>query len=143
MRGWLVAMAVILSGLAGCAVRDVASAETVETLQTQVHWLRLSQNRTLEQIEALTQRTTVLLRRLEAQENGTGLAGGAVPTLPTVPEGIPVSPPAYPQPEDTVIPTTSVSGGYSTGSSGGPVYVRGYTRRDGTYVRPHTRSRPR
>jgi hypothetical protein len=24
---------------------------------------------------------------------------------------------------------------------GGPVYVRGYTRRDGTYVRPHTRKR--
>lgn len=29
------------------------------------------------------------------------------------------------------------------GSTGGPVRVRGYTRRDGTYVRPHTRSRPR
>lgn len=28
-------------------------------------------------------------------------------------------------------------------STGGPVYVRGYYRRDGTYVRPHTRSRPR
>jgi hypothetical protein len=27
-------------------------------------------------------------------------------------------------------------------SSGGRVQVRGYTRRDGTYVRPHTRSRP-
>jgi len=25
----------------------------------------------------------------------------------------------------------------------GPVSVRGYTRKDGTYVRPHTRSRPR
>lgn len=28
-------------------------------------------------------------------------------------------------------------------SSGGPVHVRGYYRRDGTHVRPHTRSRPR
>lgn len=28
-------------------------------------------------------------------------------------------------------------------SGGGPVKVRGYTRKDGTYVRPHTRSRPR
>lgn len=27
-------------------------------------------------------------------------------------------------------------------SSGGSVHVRGYRRRDGTYVRPHTRSRP-
>lgn len=27
-------------------------------------------------------------------------------------------------------------------SSGGSVYVRGYTRKDGTYVRPHYRSRP-
>jgi hypothetical protein len=31
------------------------------------------------------------------------------------------------------------SGGYSTG--GGSVYVRGYTRKDGTYVQPHYRSR--
>lgn len=29
------------------------------------------------------------------------------------------------------------------GGSGGAVRVRGYYRRDGTYVRPHTRSRPR
>ncbi|WP_312324617.1 hypothetical protein [Soonwooa sp.] len=28
-------------------------------------------------------------------------------------------------------------------SSGGPVYVRGYFRKDGTYVRPHTRRLPR
>lgn len=27
-------------------------------------------------------------------------------------------------------------------SGGGPVHVRGYYRRDGTYVRPHTRRRP-
>lgn len=27
-------------------------------------------------------------------------------------------------------------------NSGGSVHVRGYYRRDGTYVRPHTRSRP-
>jgi len=38
-------------------------------------------------------------------------------------------------------------GGSSTyspsSSSGSRVYVRGYTRKDGTYVRPHTRSSPR
>lgn len=35
------------------------------------------------------------------------------------------------------------SGGSSASpSSGGSVHVRGYYRRDGTYVRPHTRSRP-
>lgn len=28
-------------------------------------------------------------------------------------------------------------------SSGGSVQVKGYTRKDGTYVRPHTRSAPR
>ena len=28
-------------------------------------------------------------------------------------------------------------------SAGGPVQVRGYYRRDGTYVHPHTRRRPR
>lgn len=27
--------------------------------------------------------------------------------------------------------------------SGGTVYVKGYTRKDGTYVRPHTRSAPK
>jgi hypothetical protein len=35
----------------------------------------------------------------------------------------------------------SSSGGRSSG--GGSVYVRGYTRKNGTYVSPHTRSRPR
>ena len=27
-------------------------------------------------------------------------------------------------------------------TGGGPVYVRGFTRKDGTYVQPHTRSSP-
>ncbi len=31
----------------------------------------------------------------------------------------------------------------SSTSSGGTVHVKGYTRKDGTYVRPHTRSAPR
>jgi hypothetical protein len=31
----------------------------------------------------------------------------------------------------------------SGGGGGGSVHVRGYRRRDGTYVRPHTRHRPR
>ena len=39
--------------------------------------------------------------------------------------------------------TYAPSYGGSSGSTGGSVRVRGYTRRDGTYVRPHTRSRPR
>jgi hypothetical protein len=30
-----------------------------------------------------------------------------------------------------------------SGSTGGSVHVRGYSRRDGTYVQPHTRSAPR
>ncbi|MDN4011278.1 hypothetical protein QX233_02275 [Chryseobacterium gambrini] len=30
----------------------------------------------------------------------------------------------------------------STSFSGGTVHVKGYTRKDGTYVRPHTRSSP-
>lgn len=41
--------------------------------------------------------------------------------------------------------TRSVGGGYSSyspsSSGGGRVYVRGYTKKDGTYVRPHTRRR--
>lgn len=31
----------------------------------------------------------------------------------------------------------------TTSSSGGPVQVKGYYRKNGTYVRPHTRSAPR
>ena len=31
----------------------------------------------------------------------------------------------------------------STGSAGGTVHVKGFTRKDGTYVKPHTRSAPR
>lgn len=41
---------------------------------------------------------------------------------------------------------TSSSGNYSSPpstSSGKTVQVKGYTRKDGTYVRPHTRSAPR
>ncbi len=41
---------------------------------------------------------------------------------------------------DQPTPTTYTP---ATPSGSGPVRVRGYTRRDGTYVRPHTRSRPR
>lgn len=39
----------------------------------------------------------------------------------------------------------SADPGYTPQSSGssGPVHVRGYYRRDGTYVHPHTRRRPR
>lgn len=37
----------------------------------------------------------------------------------------------------------SQSAGESSVSTGGRVHVRGYYRKDGTYVRPHTRSRPR
>lgn len=41
-------------------------------------------------------------------------------------------------------PTVSSGSSYNTGSSsGGSVSVKGYTRKDGTYVRPHTRSAPR
>jgi CRISPR/Cas system-associated endonuclease/helicase Cas3 len=41
-------------------------------------------------------------------------------------------------------PTVSSVSSYNTGSSsGGSVSVKGYTRKDGTYVRPHTRSAPR
>ena len=41
-------------------------------------------------------------------------------------------------------PTVSSVSSYNTGSSsGGSVSVKGYTRKDDTYVRPHTRSAPR
>ncbi len=40
-------------------------------------------------------------------------------------------------------PARHYSGGYSGGGGGGPVYVRGYTRRDGTYVSSYTRRSPR
>jgi tetratricopeptide (TPR) repeat protein len=38
----------------------------------------------------------------------------------------------------TLTPSTS----YGSTSNGGPVSVKGYTRKDGTYVAPHTRSAP-
>ena len=48
----------------------------------------------------------------------------------------------YGSPSSTSLPTSSPS--YSSGSySSGPVRVKGYYRKDGTYVRPHIRSRPR
>ncbi len=39
--------------------------------------------------------------------------------------------------------SSSSRGGSIKSSSGGPVRVKGYYRKDGTYVAPHTRSRPR
>ncbi len=47
--------------------------------------------------------------------------------------------PKPPQPAEEV----SDRPGLPTSSSGGTVHVRGYSRKDGTYVRPHTRSSPR
>lgn len=40
-------------------------------------------------------------------------------------------------------PPSSSSSYSSKPSSGGSAQVKGYTRKDGTYVRPHTRSAPR
>lgn len=39
--------------------------------------------------------------------------------------------------------TRQPSPSVASGPVGGPVHVKGYYRKDGTYVRPHTRSRPR
>ncbi|MBT2621202.1 hypothetical protein [Chryseobacterium sp. ISL-6] len=39
-------------------------------------------------------------------------------------------------------PSSSYNYNSSSSSSGGSVKVKGYTRKDGTYVRPHTRSSP-
>lgn len=50
------------------------------------------------------------------------------------------SPGAANCPRATSSPATAASPAPATG---GPVHVRGYYRRDGTYVRPHSRSRPR
>jgi hypothetical protein len=41
------------------------------------------------------------------------------------------------KPAESTTPPTALC----TTSNCGPVYVKGYTRKDGTYVRPHTRSR--
>jgi hypothetical protein len=46
-------------------------------------------------------------------------------------------------PSYTPASTTRATSTKSTKSSGGSVQVKGYTRKDGTYVRPHTRSAPR
>jgi len=46
-------------------------------------------------------------------------------------------------PRATSSDVRAYSSDVSTPSSGGRVYVRGYTRKDGTYVAPYTRSAPR
>ncbi|WP_443946949.1 hypothetical protein ACJVDH_07525 [Pedobacter sp. AW1-32] len=48
--------------------------------------------------------------------------------------------PKYPGYSSTGSGHPSVNAG---SASGGSVHVKGYTRKDGTYVRPHTRSAPR
>lgn len=46
----------------------------------------------------------------------------------------------YPTYSPTATPRSTTK---STASSGGTVHVKGYTRKDGTYIKPHTRSAPR
>ena len=67
---------------------------------------------------------------------------------PAIPVMLPVAQPQTLQPStptssQSVAPQRSYSsgGGGSDSSGGGRVQVKGYTRKDGTYVRPHTRSR--
>jgi hypothetical protein len=45
-------------------------------------------------------------------------------------------------PADSADAPRSSGGSSASSGTGGSVHVRGYYRRDGTYVRPHTRSRP-
>jgi hypothetical protein len=54
-------------------------------------------------------------------------------------------PEAFPVSRQTDFGSYSSGGAYSSyvPSGGGRVYVRGYTRKDGTYVQPHTRNAPR
>ena|SRR5687767_13513050 len=51
----------------------------------------------------------------------------------------------YSNPSNTAktLKSSSSSSNSSSSSSGGTVYVKGYYRKDGTYVRPHTRSAPK
>ena len=67
--------------------------------------------------------------------------GNPIPQPPALaPVATPPTTPAYNpvQPSDSYVSPSTPSGG-----SGGTVHVRGYTRKDGTYVQPHTRSAPR
>jgi len=52
----------------------------------------------------------------------------------------PAAPPIVSTPTPNRVPQTVTPSPHATG---GAVYVRGYTRKDGTYVQPHTRSAPR
>lgn len=51
--------------------------------------------------------------------------------------------PSVPQRAETPPAPSTESSAVDSGSGGGSVYVRGYYRKDGTYVRPHTRRAPR
>ncbi|WP_148042732.1 hypothetical protein [Pedobacter jejuensis] len=63
-------------------------------------------------------------------------------------DGVPISSYRYGRLAPTS-PTYTPSRSYGSGSTkttkstGGTVHVKGYTRKDGTYVKPHTRSAPR
>jgi len=57
-----------------------------------------------------------------------------------LPESRPETPAAtYYQPKQTYRPPSTYTHSYSSDR----VHVKGYYRKDGTYVRPHTRSKPR
>lgn len=54
---------------------------------------------------------------------------------------LPVGPSSYSS--KTNSSSTNYNNSSTKNSSGGAVQVKGYTRKDGTYVRPHTRSAPK
>jgi hypothetical protein len=65
-------------------------------------------------------------------------AAAAVASAPPAPESVAAAPPTTTSPIGSAL-----SSGATTSGSGGSVHVKGYTRKDGTYVRPHTRKSPR
>jgi endonuclease YncB( thermonuclease family) len=64
------------------------------------------------------------------------------PVQTVTPSSATATPPTSPDPPAPLAPTTSAHRSSGDASSGGTVHVRGYTRKDGTYVAPHTRSTP-
>lgn len=76
-------------------------------------------------------------------EGPTGATAAADSPKKQVETEAPPSNATYPEASPAAAPERAPTSSYSSPYTGDRVQVRGYYRKDGTYVRPHTRSRPR
>lgn len=117
------------------ATVSVARAEITDTGETDSGWSKQDLSLARPVLPPLAPRPAITPRVLNPTSVQTPVARVAplpVPARQVVYQTVPTPP---------RVPATYATPSYTASSSGGRVYVQSYTRRDGTYVRAHSRRR--